>query len=180
MRRQPVRTSLTRLEDALGGSLVEKLQEAVQHEGTLDSVATQHLVQGLTWVGSLRDIDAAPPVYQGLERAFKLVARQRGIVDQKNILLIPDPHQRKATKIEDLFRYLDLDPRYERFLNAWVFGEMSALVRHGDLAEDEHRTASGSPRRTHPRIRGRLTLRTLRASARSSSVHGPVSTRPSP
>jgi hypothetical protein len=91
MRRQPVRTSLTRLEDALGGSLVEKLQEAVQHEGTLDSVATQHLVQGLTWVGSLRDIDAAPPVYQGLERAFKLVARQRGIVDQKNIFLIRDP-----------------------------------------------------------------------------------------
>ena len=51
MRRQPVRTSLTRLEDALGGSLVEELQEAVQREGTLDSVAT------------------TPPLYQGLERA---------------------------------------------------------------------------------------------------------------
>jgi hypothetical protein len=130
---------LTRLEDALGGSLVEELQEAVQREGTLDSVAKQHLVQGLTWVGSRRYVDAAPPLYQGLERAFKLVARQRRIVDQKNIFLIPDPHQRKATKIEDLFRYLDLDPRYERFLNAWVFGEMGTLARHGDLAEDEHR-----------------------------------------
>jgi hypothetical protein len=130
---------LTSLEGALGGSLVEELQEAVQREGTLDSVAKQHLVQALTWVGSRRYVDAAPPLYQGLERAFKLVARERRIVDQKNIFLIPNPHQRKATKIEDLFRYLDLDPRYERFLNTWVFGEMGTLARHGDLAEDEHR-----------------------------------------
>jgi len=130
---------LTSLEEALSGSLVEELQEAVQREGILDSVAKQHLVQALTWVGSRRYVDAAPPLYQGLERAFKLVARQRRIVDEKNIFLIPNPHQRKATKIEDLFRYLDLDPRYERFLNTWVFGEMGTLARHGDLAEDEHR-----------------------------------------
>jgi hypothetical protein len=89
---------LTSLEGALGGSLVEELQEAVQREGTLDSVAKQHLMQALTWVGSRRYVDAAPPLYQGLERAFKLVARR--IVDQKNIFLIPNPHQRKATKIE--------------------------------------------------------------------------------
>jgi hypothetical protein len=130
---------LTSLEKALGGSLVEELQEAVQREDTLDSVAKQHLVQALTWVGSRRYIDAAPPLYQGLERAFKLVARRQRIVDEKNVFLIRNPHQRKATKIEDLFRYLDLDRRYERFLNTWVFGETGTLARHGDLAEDEHR-----------------------------------------
>jgi hypothetical protein len=38
---------LTPLEEALGGSLVEELQAAVQRDGTLDSVARQHLVQTL-------------------------------------------------------------------------------------------------------------------------------------
>jgi hypothetical protein len=130
---------LTRLEEELvAGPLVETLQRAIQTNGDLDSVAKRHLVQALDWVRQGQYVDAAPPLYQGLERAFKLVARQRGVIDGRNHFVVA-AHRRKARTIEDVFGYLGLDRLYVRFLRAWIFGERGNCARHGDLAEDEHR-----------------------------------------
>jgi hypothetical protein len=130
---------LNRLEEELvAGPLVETLQHAVQANGDLDAVAKRHLVQALNWVRRGQYVDAAPPLYQGLERAFKLAARQRGVIDQRNYFVVA-AHRRKSRTIEDIFGYLGLDRLYVRFLRAWIFGERGNCARHGDLAEDEHR-----------------------------------------
>jgi hypothetical protein len=130
---------LARLEQELQArALAETLQGAVQRSAALDAVAKRHLVQGLAWVQQGQYVDAAPPLYQGLERAFKLVARERALIDGNNRFLVP-AHRRRLRTIEDVFTYLGLDRLYIRFLRAWVFGEIGNLARHGDLGEDEHR-----------------------------------------
>ena len=134
------RLLLARLEEELArGTLVEELQAALQPSTALDPVAKRHLVQALSWVRRGQYVDAAPPLYQGLERALKLTARRQGVIDDKNHFLVPGAHRRKARSVEDVFTYLGLDRLYIRFLRVWIFGEMGNLARHGDLAEDEHR-----------------------------------------
>jgi len=127
---------LVRLEAALcDGPLLDQLQAAVQATPELDAIAKRHLVRALE---SLRDghyIDAAPPLYHGLERAFRGVARRHGVIDGRNHFLIK-ARRRKARSIEDVFEHLDLDPAYLRFLHAWVFGETGNLARHADLPDE--------------------------------------------
>jgi hypothetical protein len=132
---------LARLEDALAEtSLVGALQQAVQQNPDLDSVSKQYLVTALEAVREQRYVAAAPPLAWGLERAFKELARARGIIDSNNKFRAPHKKKKKkAKKVEDLFAPLGLDKLYARFLHAWVFGEFGNLARHGDLPEPEHR-----------------------------------------
>jgi len=126
------------LEDELrNGGLTAAMQATIQRSD-LDAVAKRHLVQGLTWVEKGQYVDAAPPLYQGLERAFKIVARERGVIDDTNRFIVA-AHKSRARTVEDVFTYLGLDRFYIRFLNAWVFGEFGTSARHGDLGEDDHR-----------------------------------------
>jgi hypothetical protein len=130
---------LARLEAELTtADLVDSLQAAVQGSKELDSVGKQHLVRGLEWVREGQYVDAAPPLCQGLERAFLVAARRHGVIDGKNRFLIK-ARRAKAQKTEDLLPHLGLDVLYIRFLRAWIFGETGNQARHGDLAEDEHR-----------------------------------------
>jgi hypothetical protein len=130
---------LSKLEHELqGGQLVDELQRAVQSSATLDSVAKQHLVRGLGWVQQGQYVDAAPPLYQGLERAFRLTACDRGVIDDNNHFLVRASRRRMRT-IDDVLPHLGLDHLYARFLRAWVFGDTGNSARHGDLDEDEHR-----------------------------------------
>jgi hypothetical protein len=118
--------------------LVDAVQTAVQQNAQLDAIAKRHLVTALEHLRSRQYVDAEPPLYQGLERAFKLVARQRGIVDAQNWFLVK-ARTAKARSVDDLFEHLTLDRRYLRFLRSWVFGPWGNLARHGDLPESEHR-----------------------------------------
>jgi hypothetical protein len=131
---------LSSLEGELrSGTLATELQSAIQRIGLLDSVAKRHLAQGVDWVAAGRYVDAAPPLYQGLERAFRLTARDRGVVDAHGNFLVPGARRTRMRKIEDTFHHLALEHLYLRFLRAWVFGEVGNLARHGDLPELEHR-----------------------------------------
>lgn len=131
---------LSSLEQELeNGALAAELQTTVQRNGLLDPVAKRHLAQAVDWVAVGRYVDAAPPLYQGLERAFRLTARARGVVDVHGHFVVPGVRRVRMRKIEDTFRHLGLDHLYLRFLHAWVFGEVGNLARHGDLPEVEHR-----------------------------------------
>jgi hypothetical protein len=129
------------LEAELASSnLVESLQASVQANAMLDSVAKQHLVRGLGWVGRGQYVDAAPPLYKGLERAFRLFARKQEVIDERNCFLVKSKNsRRRARGVEDYLPYIGLDRLFVRFLHAWVFGEEGNLARHGDLTEDAHR-----------------------------------------
>ena len=127
------------LEEAIDGTpLIDAVQTAVQQNVELDAIAKRHLVTALEHLRSCQYVDAEPPLYQGLERAFKLVARQRGIVDAQNRFLV-EARTAKARSVDDLFEHLTLDKRYLRFLRLWVFGPWGHLARHGDLPEPQHR-----------------------------------------
>jgi hypothetical protein len=127
------------LEAAIDGTpLIDAVQTAVQQNAQLDTIARRHLVTALEHLRSRQYVDAEPPLYQGLERAFKLVARQRGIVDAENRFLV-EARTSKARSVDDLFEHLAIDKRYLRFLRSWVFGPFGHSARHGDLPESEHR-----------------------------------------
>jgi hypothetical protein len=128
------------LEAAMDGTtpVIDGVQTAVQQDAQLDAIAKRHLVTALEHLRSRQYVDAEPPLYQGLERAFKLVACQRGIVDRHNRFLV-EARTAKARSVDDLFEHLALDTRYLRFLRSWVFGPWGHLARHGDLPESEHR-----------------------------------------
>jgi hypothetical protein len=121
------------------GTLASELQAAVQQAPVLDAIAKRHIVQALEWIAAGREVDAVPPLYDGLERTFRLTARAEGVIDADNRFLIPGSHRSRMHTIEDTFRYLGLDPLYLRYLQTWIFGETGNLVRHGDLPEEEHR-----------------------------------------
>jgi hypothetical protein len=118
--------------------LIDVVQAATQQNAQLDAIAKRHLVTALEHLRSRQYVDAEPPLYQGLERAFKLVARQRGIVDAQNRFVV-EARTAKARSVDDLFEHLTLDKRYLRYLRSWVFGPWGHLARHGDLPESEHR-----------------------------------------
>jgi hypothetical protein len=127
------------LEAAIHGTpMIDAVQATVQQSAHLDATAKRHLFTALDHIGGHQYIDAEPPLYQGLERAFKLVARQRGIIDAQNRFLV-EARTAKAHSVEDLFEHLNLERRYLRFLRSWVFGPWGNLARHGDLPESEHR-----------------------------------------
>ena len=115
------------------------MQAAVQQSGPLDSIAKRDLVQALDHVLDQRYVDAEPPLYQGLERAFRYDARRRGVIDDDNKFLIAGERRSRATSVEHLFEHLIDDRRYLRFLRGWVFGPLGSAARHGDLPEAEHR-----------------------------------------
>lgn len=124
------------LERALQGpSLLAQIEAAVQTSIELDPIAKRRLVVALEAVGSGHYIDAAPDLSQGLERAFILLARRRGIVDDDNKFLIP-ARTARAKKVEDLFEHLELDYGYRRYLNSWVFGDFGNPARHGTLPDE--------------------------------------------
>jgi hypothetical protein len=121
-----------------GTPLIDTVQAAVQQNVVLDATARRYLVTALEHLRRRQYVDAEPPLYQGLERGFKLVARQRGIVDGQNRFLV-EARTAKARSVDDLFEHLNLSTRYLRFLRSWVFGPWGHLARHGDLPESEHR-----------------------------------------
>lgn len=130
---------LQRLEEAIDGTqLIDAVQAAIHQSAALDPVAKQYLVQALEHIRAQRYVDAEPPLYQGLERAFRETARRRGIIDAENRFLDRAAIRKRAT-VEELFRHLIDDPRYLRFLHMWVFGPAGSAARHGDLSEPEHR-----------------------------------------
>jgi len=118
--------------------LLDAVHTAVEQNAELDAIAKRYLVRALDHLRTRQYVDAEPPLYQGLERAFRLVARQRGIVDAQNKFMVK-ARTAKARSVEDLFEHLALERRYLRFLRAWVFGDWGNRARHGDLAETEHR-----------------------------------------
>jgi hypothetical protein len=134
---EPLLASLE--EELASGTFGAELQNAVQRNAVLDPVAKRHLAQAVDWIAAGCYVDAAPPLYQGLERAFRLTARLRGVVDAHGNFLVPGVRKSRMRKIEDTFRHLGFDHLYVRFLHAWVFGEIGNLARHGDLPEVEHR-----------------------------------------
>ncbi len=103
---------LQRLEEGIGGTpLVDTVQAAVQQSGALDSIAKRNLVQALDHVRDQRYVDAEPPLYQGLERAFRYDARRRGVIDDDNKFLIAGERRSRATSVEHLFEHLIDDRR---------------------------------------------------------------------
>ncbi len=125
------------LERALqGSSLIDQVEQAIQGSSDLDSVAKRFLLGALEDVRDGRYIDAAPALYQGLERAFTGVARKRGLIDDKNEFQIVPTRTKKAKTIDDLFEHLGLDHGFERYLRSWVFGQIGNSARHGDLPDE--------------------------------------------
>jgi len=59
-------------------SLLEQVETAVQASSELDPIAKRRLIVALEAVRIGHYIDAAPPLSQGLERAFFALARERG------------------------------------------------------------------------------------------------------
>lgn len=130
---------LSALEAAIeGGLIIDVVQRAVQQSGDLDQVAARHFAQALEGIRNQQYVDAEPALYQGLERAFKGVARKRGIIDDRNRFLV-QARKQKAGSIDDLLEHVVTDVRYLKFLRAWVFGNWGNAARHGDLPESEHR-----------------------------------------
>lgn len=124
------------LERALAHApLLEKIKGAVQTSNELDPIAKRRFVVALQAVGDGHYIDAAPPLSQGLERAFMALAQRRGIIDEDNNFLI-STRSSKARKVEDVFEHLGLDYSYRRYLNSWVFGDSGNSARHGTLPDE--------------------------------------------
>jgi len=119
----------------LTSSLLDQIEQAVQGSSELDAVATRRFIVALEALGDGRYIDAAPPLCQGLERAFMDVARRRRIIDHTNCFRIP-ARSSKARKVEDVLEHLALDYGYQRYLRSWVFGEIGNEARHGALADE--------------------------------------------
>lgn len=107
----------------------------------LPDIGRRHLLVGLSALAEGRYVDATPPLYQGLEAAFRASARRRGIIDSRGCYVDRPPSRRaRPEQIEDLFPHLGLDPKFTRFLRAWVFGEPGGAIRHGDsLDAADHR-----------------------------------------
>ncbi len=102
-------------------------------------MSRRHLVQVLNWTRDGNYVDACPPLYTGLQGVFTRVARDRGIIDERNLFLVA-ARKARAEKTEDLFEHLALEPRYRRFLNAWIFSEAGNPYRHGEVPDaDPHR-----------------------------------------
>jgi hypothetical protein len=128
---------LERLEEAIHGTtLVDIVQAALQQTPSLDELAKRHLVQALDHVRDQRYVDAEPPLYQGLERAFRDAARRRGILDPEKESLVGGDRRARA-RVDEFLGYLIDDPRYLRFLRSWVFGPLGDAARHGGLAEEQ-------------------------------------------
>lgn len=124
------------LELALQSStLLDQVEAAVHSSGDLDPIAKRRLIVALEAVRDGHYIDAAPPLSQGLERAFFGLARDRGIIDADNKFLVK-ARTSKAKKVEDLFEHLGIDYGYRRYLNAWVFGDFGNPARHGMLVDE--------------------------------------------
>jgi hypothetical protein len=127
---------LDRLETALThGPLLDQFQVAVQRTTELDPIAKRHLVRALDSLRERSYVDAAPPLYQGLERAFRGVAQRRGVIDERHLFLV-EARRRKARSVDDYLEHLELNPAYLRYLNAWVFGEFGKQARHGELPDE--------------------------------------------
>ncbi len=130
-----------RLLDGLEGalrtsSLIDYIEQSVQASNDLDAIAKRFLLAALEAVRDARYIDAAPPLYQGLERAFTGSARSRGLIDERNEFQIVPTRTKKARTVDDLFEHLSIDHGFERYLRSWVFGEIGNSARHGDLPDE--------------------------------------------
>ena len=113
---------------------IEEVQAAAQVAPHLSPIQRRHFTTALSWLGQRQYVDAYPPFYQGLEAAFYRVARDQGVIDDKNHFLAK---KGKASKVEDLFAEIISDPRFRRFLRVWVFGERGNPFRHGDIDDPE-------------------------------------------
>jgi hypothetical protein len=112
------------------GHFIVEMQAAVQAAPYLNQIQKRHLTTALNWLSTGQYVDAYPPFYNGLEPAFYAAARALRVVDEKHRFL---NKRGKATKVDDLFEDLVKDPRFKRFLRAWVFGQRGNPFRHGDV-----------------------------------------------
>jgi hypothetical protein len=88
------------LERALQSSaLLDQIEAAVQTSVELDPIAKRRLVVALESVRVGHYIDAAPDLYQGLERAFYTVARKRKIIDDNNKFFVAIRTRRVTSRI---------------------------------------------------------------------------------
>jgi hypothetical protein len=107
---------------------------AVEPAPYINAIAKEHLTTALDWLGEGEYVKAYPPFYNGLEAALFSVARARKVVDKDNNFV----HAKgKARKADDLLPHLVSDPRYRRYLRAWIFGDVGNPFRHGDVAREE-------------------------------------------
>ena len=119
---------------------VQEVRVAIRSSSYLNEIQKRHLITAFGWVEELKYIDAYPPFYNGLEPGFKNFARAEGVVDEKDRLI---ESGKKVNKVEDLLGVLVVDPRYRRFLRAWIFGDRGNPFRHGDVTDaDECRRQS--------------------------------------
>jgi hypothetical protein len=110
---------------------VRQVEAAVQQAPLLSPVARRHLLTGFEWMAGRQYVDAYPPFYNGLESALKATARDRGVVDAAGRLVSSG---RRVSKIDDTFADLFAgDPKFRRFLSAWIFGDRGNPFRHGDI-----------------------------------------------
>jgi hypothetical protein len=128
---------LQRLEEAIDGTaVVDVVQAALQQTPSLDEYSKRHLVHALDDIRDGRYVDAAPPLYQGLERAFRETARRQGVIDPVSESLVGGDRRGRA-RVEEFLGHLIDDARYLRFLRSWVFGREGDAARHGGLRGDE-------------------------------------------
>lgn len=100
----------------------------------ITAIAKEHLRTAVSWLKEAEFVKAYPPFYNGLESALYAVARANGVIDKDNNFVNA---KGKARKAEDLLPHLVSDPRYRRYLRAWIFGEVGNPFRHGGVERVE-------------------------------------------
>jgi hypothetical protein len=99
----------------------------------LTDIAKEHLETGFEWLAAGEYVRAYPPFYNGLESSLMTAARARGLIDGTNRFV--GERRRRAKKVDDLFGSLIEDPRYRRYLRAWIFGDSGNPYMHGDVVD---------------------------------------------
>jgi hypothetical protein len=114
---------------------LDEVAVAIDAAPYITAIAKEHLRTALGWLKDAEYVKAYPPFYNGLESALYSVARAKGLVDNGNNFV---SGKGKARKADDLLPHLVSDPRYRRYLRAWIFGDVGNPFRHGDveLVED--------------------------------------------
>ena len=113
---------------------VSSVKAAVADAQHINPLAKEQLETALDWLRDRRYVRAYPPFYNGLEAALYSVARARGVIDRESNFV---GRKGKAKKADDLLPHLVADPRYRRYLRAWIFGDVGNPFRHGDVDDVE-------------------------------------------
>jgi hypothetical protein len=118
--------------------LVDETKSAVAAAPLLHAVAKRQMFKAFDSIRDGEYSEACPQLYAALEAGFYAAAEAANVIDARSKFRSQvDASKSKARKVDDLFEHLLLNPRYERFLRSWIFGDEGARFRHGRVSEPE-------------------------------------------